>query len=369
MLFIARELREYMAKLGVRTVDELVGRTDLLRQKKEGRQCNRGVDLSRILAADATDKEISKAGQTVTAAVNERVIDTPYDFELEKTKDESILLKDEGVQKAISGNGKAKLCIDVCNTDRAFAALLGAEITRHNPEGLKDDSIVIECHGAGGQSFGAFIPKGLTLKLIGDSNDYLGKGLSGGRIAVYAPNEASYDAEENIIIGNVALYGATGGEAYIAGMAGERFCVRNSGATAVVEGVGEHGCEYMTGGRAVILGPTGKNFAAGMSGGIAYVLDEDNHLYRNLNKDMVLMEQIDSKSEKQELKEILTRHVHYTGSRKAKRILDDYDGYLPHFKKIIPADYKQLLHLISLYEEQGMSREEAQIEAFYRHTQ
>ncbi|MCR5398423.1 MAG: glutamate synthase large subunit [Lachnospiraceae bacterium] len=355
MLFIARELREYMAKLGVRTVDELVGRTDLLRQIK-GEGVSGRIDLSGILSSHYCDTADDKA------------IDTPFDFELEKTVDESILLKDKAVKAAIAKGTKAKVSVDVHNTDRAFATLLGAEITRHNPEGLADGTITIDCKGSGGQSFGAFIPKGLTLKLTGDSNDYMGKGLSGGIIAVSAPADAGYEAEENIIIGNVALYGATYGEAYIAGMAGERFCVRNSGATAVVEGVGEHGCEYMTGGRAVILGPTGKNFAAGMSGGIAYVLDEDNQLYRNLNKELVLMEQIDNKGEKQELEEILKKHVKYTGSKKAKTILDHFDEYLPKFKKIIPADYKKLLHLISGYEEQGMSREKAQIEAFYAST-
>ena len=356
MLFIARELREYMAKLGVRSVDELVGRTDLLKQIKTGNDVNDRIDLSKILSSHHIDISSDDA------------VDTPFDFELEKTIDESILLKNKDIKAAIDGKGKAKVDVAVHNTDRAFATLLGAQITRVNPEGLSDGSITINCTGSGGQSFGAFIPKGLTLKLTGDSNDYLGKGLSGGIIAVSAPENAGYEAEENIIIGNVALYGATYGECYIAGMAGERFCVRNSGATAVVEGVGEHGCEYMTGGRAVILGPTGKNFAAGMSGGIAYVLDEDNKLYRNLNKELVLMEQIDSKGDKQELLEILKKHVKYTGSKKAGNIIEHYDEYLPKFKKIIPADYKKLLHLISGFEEQGMSREKAQIEAFYAST-
>jgi len=354
MLFIAKELREYMAKLGFRTLDEMVGHSELLTKKTELTEAEARIDLSRILMAntDSLDDEI----------------DTPFDFELEKTIDESILLKNQDILKAIKTGSKATASVDIINTDRAFGTLLGAEITRNNPEGLSDDTITVNCTGAGGQSFGAFIPKGLTLKITGDSNDYFGKGLSGGKLIVSAPKNAAYEAEENIIIGNVALYGATSGEAYIAGMAGERFCVRNSGAITVVEGVGEHGCEYMTGGRAVILGPTGKNFAAGMSGGIAYVLDEDNKLYRHLNKDLVLMEKIEVKAEKQELKEILLKHLEYTGSAKAKKILDDFDGYLPKFKKIIPADYKKLLHLISMYEEQGMTREKAQIEAFYAST-
>ena len=204
----------------------------------------------------------------------------------------------------------------------------------------------------------------MTLRLCGDCNDYLGKGLSGGKLAVYAPKEAKYVPEDNILIGNVALYGATSGEAYIAGRAGERFCVRNSGATAVVEGVGEHGCEYMTGGRVVVLGPTDKNFAAGMSGGIAYVLDENNKLYRNLNKELVLMEKVENKHEQEELKQMIEAHVKATGSAKGSMILADFENYLPKFKKIIPADYKELMQVTNSFIEQGYSKEDAQIEAF-----
>jgi glutamate synthase (ferredoxin) len=205
----------------------------------------------------------------------------------------------------------------------------------------------------------------MSLILEGDSNDYFGKGLSGGKLAVFAPKEAAYEPHENIIVGNVALYGATSGEAYIAGIAGERFAVRNSGATAVVEGVGEHGCEYMTGGRVAVLGPTGKNFAAGMSGGVAYVLDEHNCLYRNLNKELVLMEKVENKFDQEELKEMLEKHVAHTGSKKAAAILENFGEYLPKFKKIIPGDYKKLIQLSAQFEEQGMTREQAQIEAFY----
>ena len=252
----------------------------------------------------------------------------------------------------------------VGNTDRTFGTLLGAEITRKHPEGLPEDTITVNCEGAGGQSFGAFIPCGLTLSLRGDSNDYFGKGLSGGKLIVRAPEEANYDPGNNIIVGNVALYGATSGEAYIAGMAGERFCVRNSGATACVEGVGEHGCEYMTGGRVVVLGSTGKNFAAGMSGGIAYVLDEDNRLYRNLNKQLVRMENVETKADRDELKRIVEKHVKYTGSRKGREVLEHYEEMVPHFKKIIPTDYKEILRLISIGEERGADPERAGIEAF-----
>jgi len=347
MLFIARELREYMAKLGVRTLDELVGRVDFLKAKEDT-----GVKLS-------LDKILAPV-----EAYNKPDKDNLYDFKLETTPDERVLLADKGVMEAIKKGTKSKVSIDIKNTDRAFGTLLGAEITRKNPEGLKEDTIVVNCKGAGGQSFGAFIPKGLTLNITGEANDYLGKGLSGGKITVCAPDDAGYEPEENIILGNVALYGATSGEAYIAGMAGERFCVRNSGARAVVEGVGEHGCEYMTGGCAVVIGPTGKNFAAGMSGGVAYVLDEDNHLYRNLNKELVLMEQVESKADVAELQDMLKKHVKHTKSKKATKILEEFDEYLPKFKKIIPADYKSLMHLIHTFEEQGMNSEEAAIEAF-----
>ncbi|MBR4993626.1 MAG: glutamate synthase large subunit [Lachnospiraceae bacterium] len=346
MLFIARELREYMAKLGVRTIDELVGRVDFLKQK------------------DEKDAKISLDGILMVPETTDKKAVNLFDFELEKTPDEKTLIPDKAIAASIAKGTKSKINIDIKNTNRAFGTLLGAEITRHNPEGLKDDTITINCTGAGGQSFGAFIPKGLTLNIVGEGNDYLGKGLSGGKITVKAPENAGYESEENIILGNVALYGATSGEAYIAGMAGERFCVRNSGATAVVEGVGEHGCEYMTGGKVAVIGPTGKNFAAGMSGGVAYVLDEENHLYRNLNKEMVLMEQVESKVDVAELKEMLENHVKYTSSKKAAKILKDFDEYLPKFKKIIPADYKKLLHLIHGFEEQGMSSEQAAIEAF-----
>lgn len=236
------------------------------------------------------------------------------------------------------------------------------------PEGLEEDTYTVKCNGAGGQSFGAFIPKGLTLELVGDSNDYFGKGLSGGKLIVYPPKSAKFKQDENIIIGNVALYGATSGKAYINGVAGERFCVRNSGAKAVVEGVGDHGCEYMTGGRVVILGNTGKNFAAGMSGGIAYVLDENSDLYRKLNKEMVSIDKITSKYDVLELKEMIKDHTAYTNSEKGKEILEHFEDYLPKFKKIIPNDYNRMLMKIVQMEEKGLSSEQAQIEAFYANT-
>jgi glutamate synthase (NADPH) large chain len=227
---------------------------------------------------------------------------------------------------------------------------------------------VVKCHGSGGQSFGAFIPKGLTLDLRGDCNDYFGKGLSGGKLVVAPPEGAKFAAEDNIIIGNVALYGATSGKVYINGVAGERFCVRNSGATAVVEGVGDHGCEYMTGGRVVVLGRTGKNFAAGMSGGIAYVLDEDTDLYKKLNKELVSMEAVSEKYDVLELKSMIEDHVKHTNSAKGKEILEHFGDYLPKFKKIIPHDYRRMLLTIVQMEEKGLSSEQAQIEAFFANT-
>lgn len=352
MIFIARELREYMAKLGVRTIDELVGRTDLLKKKDSLTGHAAKIDLSKILAR-TSEKE---------CIFNENHL---YDFKLQETKDEAVLLQNKDILNAIEKGKKTTVEIKVGNTDRTFGTLLGAEITRRHHEGLPEDTITLNCRGAAGQSFGAFIPVGLTISLTGDANDYLGKGLSGGKIIVKAPENAGYEAEKNIIAGNVALYGATSGECYIAGMAGERFCVRNSGAYAVVEGVGEHGCEYMTGGRVVILGPTGKNFAAGMSGGIAYVYDENNKLYRNLNKQMILMEKVDNKSDCEELRSMLEKHSRYTGSSKAQSILEHFEENLPKFKKIIPFDYKKLIVTTNMFEEQGMNREDAQIEAFY----
>ena len=354
MRFIAQELREYMAKLGVKTVDELVGRTDFLEQKQvEGSGRSAEVNLSAIL----NNPYIKEAGKI---QYNKKNV---YNFELEKTVDEKVLIK--RFASALESGQKRSVEVDVTNTDRALGTLLGAEITRRFGETLEEDTYTVKCHGAGGQSFGAFIPKGLTLELVGDSNDYFGKGLSGGKLIVYPQAGATYKEDENIIVGNVALYGATSGKAFINGVAGERFCVRNSGATAVVEGCGDHGCEYMTGGRVVVLGGTGKNFAAGMSGGIAYVLDEDTSLYKRVNKQLVSMEPVTDKYDVLELKEIITEHVAYTNSKKGKEVLDNFGEYLPMFKRIVPHDYKKMMNKIVQMEEKGLSSEQAQIEAFY----
>ena len=354
MRFIAQELREYMAKLGVRTIDEMVGRSDLLKVKEDAKTPMAAkMDLSQILYNPYVGEK-----ECVTFSP-EKV----YDFQLEKTLDEKVLLKK--LEKSVEKGTKASLDLKVGNTDRSFGTILGAEITRQHKDGLPEDTITINCTGAGGQSFGAFIPKGLTLRLCGDTNDYYGKGLSGGKLVVFPPKNRGYKAEENIIAGNVALYGATSGKVFINGVAGERFAVRNSGAYAVVEGVGEHGCEYMTGGRVVVLGKTGKNFAAGMSGGIAYVLDENSHLYRNLNKDMISIEKVENKYDIKELKELIEEHVEATGSERGALILEHFQEYLPKFKKIIPNDFKKMIALSAKLEEKGMSTEQAQMEAFY----
>ncbi len=353
MKFIAQELREYMAKLGVRTIDELVGRTDLLRLREdlpEGR--TRTLDLHAIL-------ENPYAGQQGVCFNPEHV----YDFKLRDSMDEKVLLKK--FKQNLQTGAKKRVEIQVSSTDRTLGTILGSEITKKFGETLPEDSFVVKCTGGGGQSFGAFIPQGLTLELEGDSNDYFGKGLSGGKLALYPPKDAAYAADQNIIVGNVALYGATSGKAFICGVAGERFCVRNSGASAVVEGVGDHGCEYMTGGRVVILGGTGKNFAAGMSGGIAYVLDVDNDLYLRTNKNLVKLEEVSNKYDVQELKELIEEHVAATGSQKGSLILHNFSHYLPMFKKVIPYDYERMLSMVVQMEEKGLSSEQAQIEAFY----
>ena len=348
MLFIARQLREIMARLGVRTVDELVGRTDLLRPR-ENRITHRAdtIDLSAVLG-DLPPQHYEEAEK--------------YDFHLEKTLDDSVLLP--AFRPYIRKGKPHRETVRVSSVNRTFGTILGSVLTKECGE-LPEDTYTVEAQGGGGQSFGAFIPKGLTIRLEGDANDYFGKGLSGGKLTVRPTEGSTFAPEENIIIGNVALYGATGGEAYINGIAGERFCVRNSGANAVAEGCGDHGCEYMTGGRVVILGATGKNFAAGMSGGIAYVLDENHELYLRLNKQMVDMEAVTERHDGEELRTLIEHHVRETGSPLGKRVLDHFQEYLPKFKKIIPRDYKRMITTIGQMEEKGMSHEKATMEAFY----
>lgn len=380
MRFIASELREYMAKLGIKTINELIGRTDLLKAK-EYLVNSEGLDFKSSISGDGNKHDYVEENLYKIDLSN--IIRNPYiknvkdseknsycfdpkqayDFKLDMTIDDKVLLKklknamEKGIPKIIE--------VNVSNVDRTFGTILGSEITKLFGDTLEEDTYSIKCKGSGGQSFGAFIPKGLTLELSGDSNDYFGKGLSGGKLVVYPPEGTIFVAEENIIIGNVALYGATSGKAFINGVAGERFCVRNSGAMAVVEGVGDHGCEYMTGGRVVILGSTGKNFAAGMSGGIAYVLDEHSDLYKKLNKSLVLTEAVTEKYDVIELKAMITEHVTCTNSKRGREILEHFKEYLPKFKKIIPHDYRTMLQTIVQMEEKGLSSEQAQIEAFF----
>lgn len=356
MRLVAQDLREHIAALGLRSVEEMVGRADLLSLKDKAPSSRANlVDMSAIIGwrGDAKSKtHFDKADA--------------FDFKLEDTVDEKILIKKFGA--ALKSGQKSSVDVKVSSTNRTLGALLGSEIQRKFGSSLADDTFTVNCFGGGGQSFGAFMPKGLTLSLTGDANDYLGKGLSGGKIIVRPPKGASFRAEENIIVGNVALYGATSGEAFINGIAGERFCARNSGATAVVEGCGDHGLEYMTGGVAVILGATGRNFAAGMSGGMAFVLDEARDLYSRLNKQLVSMSEVADAHDIDTLKTLIARHVEETSSPLGARILERFDDFLPNFKKIIPNDYQRMLAEISRAEERGLKRDEAALEAFKKVT-
>ena len=352
MTFIAEELREIMAELGFRSISEMVGRSDLLKVK----------DKQITKRADKVSLDMIIDPSFANVPEHHFVAEKIYDFGLEKTVDEKIFLP-----KFNEWDGKGKLLIpeiQVSSTDRTVGTILGSCITEKYGSTLEEDSVTVEMKGGGGQSFGAFIPKGLTLKLSGDANDGFGKGLSGGKLVVMPHEGAGYKASENIIIGNVALYGATSGTAYIAGIAGERFMVRNSGATAVCEGCGDHGLEYMTGGKAVILGCVGKNFAAGMSGGVAYILDEGHSLYTRINKTMIDLEEISETADRDELRRILEDYEKNTGSEKARMILEDFDSHIHDFKKIIPFDYRNVLTSIAKFEERGISHEQAVMEAF-----
>lgn len=353
MYFIAQELREYMAKLGFRTVAEMVGRSDLLKERDGAR-----TRTTKVLLDNIINNPFAKEGEHFGYDPK-----LEYDFELEKTVDMQVLLKK--FLPSLETQRATTAVVNVKNTDRSVGTILGSEITKMYPEGMQDDTFHVKCVGTGGQSFGAFIPKGLTLELEGDCNDYFGKGLSGGKVIVAPTAGSKLKEDENIIVGNVALYGATSGEAYINGVAGERFCVRNSGARAVVEGVGDHGCEYMTGGIAVIIGKVGKNFAAGMSGGIAYVLDEDRNFYTKVNKELVSLQEVVHKQDVTVLKDMLSQHVAVTGSKKAQEILENFGEYLGKFKKVLPHDYDKMYKATIRMEEKGLSGEDALIEAFH----
>jgi glutamate synthase (NADPH/NADH) large chain len=352
MEFVAQEMREIMADLGFRTINEMVGRTDKLEAKQAVSHWKaKGIDLSAILYRPEVSEEIG------------RYCRTTQNHGLEQSLDMQELL--DICEPALERKEQVHAVLPIRNINRVVGTILGHEVTkRYGAEGLPDGTIRLHFRGSAGQSFGAFVPKGITLSLEGDSNDYVGKGLSGGRIIVYPSEKATFVAEENIIIGNVALYGATGGEAYIQGMAGERFCVRNSGVRAVVEGVGDHGCEYMTGGRVVVLGPTGRNFAAGMSGGVAYVLDPKGAFAKECNKEMIYIESIEDEYEIEEVKNMIQRHVKYTNSPNGHRVLNHWEEMLPQFVKVIPKDYKRMLESIERVKASGLSGEEAIMAAF-----
>ena len=352
MHFIAREMREWMAKLGFRTVEEMVGRTDRLETNRAIMHWkSRGLDLSPILYQPEVPDSVS------------RYCHIKQDHQLEKSLDMQVLL--DLCSPAINNGYKVNVSLPIKNTNRATGTILGSEITkRYGSNGLPEDTIHLSFNGSAGQSFGAFIPKGITMELQGDSNDYLGKGLSGGRIIVYPPRESTFAPEKNIIVGNVCFYGATSGEAYIRGMAGERFCVRNSGMTAVVEAVGDHGCEYMTGGRVVVLGSTGRNFAAGMSGGIAYVLDEADTFSQKCNKDMVEIDHIEDPDEVKQLENLIQMHYKYTDSSLAAKVLSNWSEMAPRFARVMPRDYKRMQQAIKQMLTAGLSGKSALMAAF-----
>jgi glutamate synthase (ferredoxin) len=352
MRFIAEELREIMAQLGFRTVEEMVGRVDCLEPRKAVDHWKaKGLDFSNILYQPDVDPDIGRYCQI------------PQDHGLEKSLDLTVLLA--LCKPAIERGEKVVAQMPIRNVNRVVGTITGSEVTKKwGAQGLPEDTIRIHFQGSAGQSFGAFMPKGMTFLLEGDANDYIGKGLSGGRIIVFPPAGSTFVPEENIIVGNVAFYGATSGEAYIRGMAGERFCVRNSGINAVVESVGDHGCEYMTGGRVVVLGPTGRNFAAGMSGGIAYVLDEQGDFARNVNLQMVGLEKIEDPAEAAEVRAMVEKHLACTKSTRARQVLDTWEQMLPLFVKVMPKDYKRVLECIQRVHEQGLTGEEAIMVAF-----
>jgi glutamate synthase (ferredoxin) len=353
MRFVAGHLREIMAELGFRRLEEMVGRVDRLEPKAALDHWKaQGFDFSNILYQPDSGAEVGRYRQ----------ID--QDHGLDKSLDMTTLL--ELCRPAIERGAKVEARLPIRNVNRVVGTITGSEITRRwGAAGLPDDTIRLHFSGSAGQSFGAFLPRGMSFTLEGDANDYVGKGLSGGKLAIFPSVEATFPAERNMIIGNVALYGATGGEVFIRGMAGERFAVRNSGVDTVVEAVGDHGCEYMTGGRVVVLGPTGRNFGAGMSGGVAYVLDEDGGFTAGrVNNQMVEVGGVDDPAEAEALRALIARHVEATGSTHAQRLLDEWPRTLARFARVIPKDYKRVLACLQRAHDQGLSGDEAVMAAF-----
>ena len=353
MRFVAQEVRELMAALGFRTINEMIGRTEVIEMKPAVDHYKaQGLDFSKILYQPDVDDSV---GCYRTES---------QDHGLEASLDMTTILP--LCKPAIERGEKVEARLPIRNVNRVVGTITGSEVTRkYGPDGLPDDTIKLHFTGSAGQSFGAFVPRGMTLSLEGDANDYVGKGLSGGKLIVFPPREATFVAEENILIGNVALYGATSGEAFVRGVAGERFAVRNSGASAVVEGVGDHGCEYMTGGRVVVLGPTGRNFAAGMSGGVAYVLDDEARSFaRRCNKEMVNLGKLEDAEEIKQVHELVSRHAQLTGSKRAQEILASWNQLVPSFVRVMPNDYRRVLEAQAKMRAAGLSQEEAEMAAF-----
>src|SRR3989475_3768459 len=352
MRFIAQEMREYMAKLGFRTVNEMIGRSDKLEVHRAVEHWKaKGLDYAAILYRPQVGADVGRYCQI------------PQNHGLENALDNQVLL--DLAAPALERREKVKATLPIRNTNRVVGTILGSELTRRfGPDGLPENTIHFHFQGSAGQSFGAFVPPGMTLELEGDANDYFAKGLSGGKIIAYPPAGSTFAPEENIIVGNVAFYGATNGEAYIRGMAGERFCVRNSGVNTVIEAVGDHGCEYMTGGRVVVLGATGRNFAAGMSGGIAYLLDVTGDFPGRCNTAMVALEKLEDRQEIAEVRAMIERHVRYTGSDRGRYILQLWEDMVPKFVKVMPKDYKRVLTALKKANESGLSGDDAITAAF-----
>lgn len=358
MTYVAEQLREIMASLGFRTVDEMVGHPECLRQiSVEGNWKANLIDLSPVLAPAKCE-----FGAHIPGAAGKHFLpEMKYDVELDKSLDATLFVpKSEAARNQMV---PVHFRADIANVNRCVGTILGSEVTKAHPEGLPDGSIVVDCSGSAGQSFGAFLPKGVTLNVIGDANDYFGKGLSGGIVSVHPPKDAKFSYDENIIVGNVAFYGATSGRGFINGLAGQRFGVRNSGATIVVEGVGNHGCEYMTGGIALILGEVGLNFAAGMSGGVAFVFDEHGILEERCNMEMVKIIE-PSAEELAMIRGLIEEHVEYTSSPRGIKMLYLFDAISKFFKKVIPVDYERVLNIVAAAEAEGKTHEEAMEEAF-----
>jgi len=346
---VAEEVRELLASLGLRSLDEAVGRVDLLETDAAVDHWKAsGLDLSAVLAQPDVPDSVSRRQTRL------------QDHGLEKALDHAFL---DECAPALADGTPVSVSVPITNVDRTVGTLLGSEISRrYGAAGLPEDTISLTFTGSAGQSFGAFVPKGVTMRLHGDANDYFGKGLSGGRLVVRPPEGSPFAAEEQIIAGNVILYGATAGEVFIRGQVGERFCVRNSGATAVVEGVGDHGCEYMTGGLVVVLGPTGRNFAAGMSGGVAYVHDPSRSFGQRVNLEMVDVEPLEEADDAL-VRSLVERHEVETGSTVATRLLERWGAEVREFVKVMPRDYRRIMEATRLAEAQGRSVDEAVMEA------